>query len=35
MLYKDKPVNAKQIGPELSVRYVLEGGVRQAGVPEE
>src|SRR5436190_20872741 len=29
--YKDKPVNAKQIGRELSVRYVLEGSVRRLG----
>jgi TolB-like protein/Flp pilus assembly protein TadD len=29
--YKDRPVNAKQIGRELSVRYVLEGGVRRLG----
>jgi adenylate cyclase len=28
--YKDKPVNAKQIGRELCVRYVLEGSVRRA-----
>jgi TolB-like protein/Tfp pilus assembly protein PilF len=29
--YKDKPVNAKQIGRELGVRYVLEGGVQRSG----
>jgi adenylate cyclase len=29
--YKDKPVNAKQIGRELSVRYVLEGSVQRSG----
>jgi adenylate cyclase len=29
--YKDKPVNAKQIGRELSARYVLEGSVRRSG----
>ncbi len=29
--YKDKPVNAKQIGHELSVRYVLEGSVQRSG----
>ena len=29
--YKDKPVNAKQIGKELGVRYVLEGSVRRSG----
>jgi len=28
--YKDKPVNAKQIGRELGVRYVLEGSIRQS-----
>jgi adenylate cyclase len=29
--YKDKPANAKQIGRELCVRYVLEGSVRRSG----
>jgi adenylate cyclase len=29
--YKDKPVNAKQIGRELGVRYVLEGSVKRSG----
>jgi len=29
--YKGKPVDAKQIGHELGVRYVLEGSVRRAG----
>jgi adenylate cyclase len=29
--YRDKPVNAKQIGRELGVRYVLEGSVRRSG----
>jgi adenylate cyclase len=29
--YKDKPVNPKQIGGELGVRYVLEGSVRRSG----
>jgi TolB-like protein len=29
--YKDKPVNAKNIGRELGVRYVLEGSVRRSG----
>ena len=29
--YKDKPVNARQIGRELGVRYVLEGSVQRAG----
>jgi len=29
--YKDRAVNAKQIGRELGVRYVLEGSVRRSG----
>jgi adenylate cyclase len=29
--YKDKSVDAKQIGHELGVRYVLEGSVRRSG----
>jgi adenylate cyclase len=29
--YKGKPVEAKQIGKDLGVRYVLEGSVRRAG----
>jgi TolB-like protein/Flp pilus assembly protein TadD len=29
--YKDKPVNAKQIGRELGVRYALEGSVQRSG----
>ena len=29
--YRDKPVDAKQIGRELAVRYVLEGSVRRSG----
>jgi adenylate cyclase len=29
--YKGKPVNAKQIGRELGVRYVLEGSVQRSG----
>jgi TolB-like protein/DNA-binding winged helix-turn-helix (wHTH) protein len=28
--YKDKPVNAKRIGHELGVRYVLEGSVQRS-----
>jgi TolB-like protein/Tfp pilus assembly protein PilF len=29
--YRNKPVDTKQIGRELSVRYVLEGSVRRSG----
>jgi adenylate cyclase len=29
--YKDQPVDVKQVGRELGVRYVLEGSVRKAG----
>jgi TolB-like protein/class 3 adenylate cyclase/Tfp pilus assembly protein PilF len=29
--YKDKPVNAKQIGRDLGVHYVLEGSVQRSG----
>jgi TolB-like protein/DNA-binding winged helix-turn-helix (wHTH) protein len=29
--YKNKPIDAKQIGRELGVRYVLEGSVRRSG----
>jgi tetratricopeptide (TPR) repeat protein len=29
--YKDKPVDTKQIGRDLGVRYVLEGSVRRSG----
>jgi adenylate cyclase len=29
--YRNKPVNAKQIGRELCVRYVLEGSVQRSG----
>ena len=29
--YKDKPVDAKQIGRELGVRYLLEGSIRRVG----
>jgi TolB-like protein len=29
--YKDKPIDTKQIGRELGVRYVLEGEVRRSG----
>jgi TolB-like protein/class 3 adenylate cyclase len=31
LTYRDKPVNAKQIGRELGVRYVLEGSVQRSG----
>jgi adenylate cyclase len=30
-IYKDKPVNLRQVGRELGVRYVLEGSVRKGG----
>jgi hypothetical protein len=29
--YKDRAVDVKQVGWELGVRYVLEGGVRKSG----
>ncbi len=29
-IYQDKPVNAKRIGQELGVRYVLEGSVQRS-----
>jgi TolB-like protein/class 3 adenylate cyclase len=29
--YRNKPVDAKQIGRELGVRYILEGSVRRSG----
>ena len=29
--YKDKPIDARQIGRELGVRYVLEGSIRRSG----
>ena len=29
--YRNKPVDTKQIGRELCVRYVLEGSVRRSG----
>ena len=29
--YKGKPVNVRQVGRDLGVRYVLEGGVQRAG----
>jgi adenylate cyclase len=31
LTYRNKPVNTKQIGRELGVRYVLEGSVRRSG----
>jgi adenylate cyclase len=30
-VYKGQPISVKQVGQELSVRYVLEGSVRRAG----
>ena len=30
-IYKGRPVDVKQVGRELGVRYVLEGSVRRAG----
>jgi adenylate cyclase len=30
-MYRNKPVNTRQIGRELNVRYVLEGSVRRSG----
>ena len=29
--YKGRPVDVKQVGRELGVRYVLEGGLRKSG----
>jgi TolB-like protein/DNA-binding winged helix-turn-helix (wHTH) protein len=29
--YKDKPVNAKEVGRQLGVRYLLEGSVQRSG----
>src|SRR5207244_4684465 len=29
--YRNKPIDTKQIGRELGVRYVLEGSVRRSG----
>jgi adenylate cyclase len=30
-VYKDKPINIKEIGKELGVRYVLEGSIQKSG----
>jgi adenylate cyclase len=30
-VYKDKPINIKEIGSELGVRYVLEGSIQKSG----
>jgi adenylate cyclase len=30
-MYKEKPVDVKQVGMELGVRYVIEGSVRRSG----
>src|SRR5712691_7088050 len=30
-IYRNKPVDAKRIGRELGVRYVLEGSLRRSG----
>ena len=32
-VYKGKPVDVRQVGRELGVRYLLEGSVRKAGGP--
>jgi adenylate cyclase len=29
--YKDRPVNAKQVGHELDVRYLLDGSIQRSG----
>jgi len=31
LVYKDKPVNVKQVSEELGVRYVLEGSLQRSG----
>jgi adenylate cyclase len=31
LTYRNKPIDTKQIGRELGVRYVLEGSVRRSG----
>ena len=31
LTYRNKPIDAKQIGRELGVRYLLDGSVRRSG----
>jgi TolB-like protein len=33
MTFKGKPIDAKAIGKDLGVRYVLEGSVQPSGDP--
>jgi adenylate cyclase len=30
LTYKDKPVDVRQVGKELNVRYVVEGSIQRA-----
>jgi TolB-like protein/Tfp pilus assembly protein PilF len=32
LMYRNKPIDSKQIGRELGVRYLLEGSVRRSGI---